>query len=108
MLPSDGFRVTYTARGYDGHKSVVRFPLNPDRHMIRRIKRILFALWPMLLLAGLILFGPSTPPDTIRHDGLGYHLWTYAIVRGDMNFAPYKDLDNNSISEADPQRGYYH
>ncbi len=34
----------------------------------------------------LVLFEPSDPRQVIRSDGCGYHLWTYAILKGDLSF----------------------
>lgn len=76
--------------------------------MVRRIRRILLGSYPILIILIVYFSVPKGPPDTIRQDAVGYHLWTYAILRGDFNFANYRDLDQNSIVEADPERGYFH
>ncbi len=77
--------------------------------MVRRIRRILLGSFPILAILIVYFSVPKGPPDTIRQDAVGYHLWTYAILRGDFNFANYRELDpNNSIVEADPERGYFH
>ena len=48
------------------------------------------------------------PP--IRSDGLGYHLWTHALLRGDLNFARYREAysEADCFVPADPARGFWH
>jgi hypothetical protein len=65
----------------------------------------------LLLAAALALtavFHPFKNWPLIRWDGEGYHLWTYAILRGDLNFAPYSETHATiAVVPADPQRGFY-
>ena len=70
-----------------------------------------------LVLAGLaVVLGWTTlvrPYDNgppIRSDGLGYHLWTYALLRGDLNFARYREAyqEADCFVPADPARGFWH
>jgi hypothetical protein len=80
--------------------------------MLRRIRRFFFSrMCLMLLVATLLVMAFTLPYENappIRGDGLGYHIWTYAILRGDFNFAAYADNPAAGVTLADPQRGYYH
>lgn len=66
----------------------------------------------VVLGAGLAWATFRTPYDNgppIRSDGYGYHLWTYAFLRGDVNFAHITgEVPEAGIYVADPQRRFLH
>lgn len=46
---------------------------------------------------------PYKPEFAIRSDGLGYHVWTYAILKGDLSFAWFEgDPEAHSLHQPDP------
>ena len=47
---------------------------------------------------------PFDNGPAIRSDGYGYHAWTYAILRGDLNF---KDLNNETYAFHETRPGYW-
>ncbi len=63
-----------------------------------------------VVLGWVTLTRPYDNGPPIRSDGLGYHLWTYALLRGDLNFACYREAyaDADCFVPGDPARGFWH
>jgi hypothetical protein len=68
-----------------------------------------FAL--VILTAVLIpvtIWHPYLSWPAIRWDGEGYHLWTYAFLRGDLNFERFWETHAYvAVVPAEPERGWY-
>jgi hypothetical protein len=64
--------------------------------------------WSLVLIAvATTLVAAIQPFDNgpaIRSDGYGYHAWTYAILRGDLNFA---DLANETYAFHETRPGHW-
>ena len=63
-----------------------------------------------VVLAWVTLERPYANGPPIRSDGLGYHLWTYALLNGDPNFARYREryAEADCFIPSDPARGFWH
>jgi hypothetical protein len=66
----------------------------------------------LLVLAGILLpvtvLQPYSNGPPIRSDGLGYHLWHYALVTGRLNFAWFEgDYEEAGLHPSDEQRLFW-
>ena len=63
--------------------------------------------WGLILIAVAIILVAASQPfangPPIRSDGYGYHAWTYAILRGDLNF---DGLPNDTYAFPETRPGY--
>jgi hypothetical protein len=68
--------------------------------------------WSLVILTAVLTLVTLAPPyangPPIRSDGAGYHLWTYAILHGDLNFRRYGSRDECGLALVDPERDFYH
>ncbi len=57
----------------------------------------------MVALLGLLIFifvrHPYTSGEPIRSDGMGYHIWTYELLGGDLSFCEYQDAHPEYIRD---------
>jgi hypothetical protein len=64
--------------------------------------------WSLVLIAVTATVVAAVQPfdngPAIRSDGYGYHAWTYAILRGDLNFA---DLANETYAFHETRPGHW-
>ena len=64
--------------------------------------------WGLALIAVTAILVAATQPfsngPVIRADGYAYHAWTYAILRGDLNF---HRLENETFAFNETRPGYY-
>ncbi len=58
----------------------------------------------MFLVLGAVVWVTWRPPyensPPIRSDGVGYHLWTRAVLEGDLSFRKYVDLPGITMGDA--------
>src|SRR5262245_36831856 len=65
-------------------------------------------IWLTAVLVPVTLLQPYRNRPTIRADGEGYHLWTYALLKGDLVFSWYHgDAPRVSLIGTDPSRNSY-
>ena len=73
-----------------------------------RLLNLLRRFWGLGLVAVTTILVVATQPydnsPVIRADGVGYHAWTYAILRGDLNF---RDLPNETYAFTETRPGYF-
>jgi hypothetical protein len=73
-----------------------------------RLLSLLRRFWGLGLVAVTTILVVATEPydnaPVIRADGVGYHAWTYAILRGDFNF---RDLPNETYAFTETRPGYF-
>jgi hypothetical protein len=68
--------------------------------------------WASVLLLGVVLvpvtfLQPYRSGPPIRSDGGGYHIWTYAFLKGDLSFAWYRGGSATpGLFQADPARPF--
>jgi len=69
---------------------------------------LLRRFWGLGLIAVTTILVLATQPydngPAIRADGVGYHAWTYAILRGDLNF---RGLANDTYAFTETRPGYF-
>jgi len=83
----------------------------PMLRAVRRRLRRYARTGPLLLLTGLIAWVTVAPPYTtrydgppIRSDGVGYHVWTRAILNGELSFCEWRGAIENFVSRARSDR----
>jgi hypothetical protein len=73
-----------------------------------RLLELLRRFWGLGLVGVTTILAVATQPydngPVIRADGYGYHAWTYAILRGDLNF---RDLPNETYAFTETRPGYF-
>ena len=88
----------------EGEDRVVRHSYYITRAFLERWGSCLLVL---LVLIIVTLEPPYTNSPPIRSDGLGYHIWTRALLERDLSFCKYRAtlLLIGALSREDPNRG---
>jgi hypothetical protein len=73
-----------------------------------RLTNVLRRYWSLILIGAATTFVAALQPfdngPPIRSDGFGYHAWTYAILRGDLNFVGHA---NETYAFRETRPGYW-
>src|SRR5262245_11196724 len=81
-------------------------PAPPDGN--NGVLNLLRRFWGLGLVGVTTILVVFTEPHdntpVIRADGVGYHAWTYAILRGDLNF---HDVPNETYAFTETRPGYF-
>ncbi len=60
------------------------------------------------IVAIVVVAPPFDPHEVIRSDGCGYHIWTYAILKGDTSFQWFQgDAESQALHRPDPNEPRY-
>ncbi len=76
------------------------------KHLVPWISQNLSWLTIAVLLVPITAVAPYNNGPPIRSDGVGYHLWTRALLERDFTFCRFREMEETrAISHRDPARG---